>query len=484
MEYLATAGALIVLVLLFVRPAAGLCGILVFYPFMHFVPRLPAGLNAQTILVGTALVLTLIRVGVRFPPMRVTAPVLAFTFVMVMGFAVASAGVDYFDADFSTWNRFKAVKSRVFTSLLFFIVFWSARDPEKRQQLIESVSIGLLSVAAFAVGETFFGVAAPGERAEGLFGNANYTGDVLGIFLIVPLYLVRAGDMSATRRLFYLGVYGLCGVSLILTLTRAGWIAAFVGHAVWFLYERKQVAVVAAATVALCATIAYPLVPTIVRDRIEGSFGQSTKMYRLDGPLSRVKLEGSASTRLVLYRTGFDIWLDSPVWGHGLDTFRYLAKPYGAKYGLIGGKTPHSLPLKLATETGLVGIAGLAWIGGTLLFLGLRIWKRRDRERTMGPFLMAVAASALIVNLFHEDFMLSAISSGFFWTVFGVCARCRYSPVEAPAAAVAGRAPLPPPAGLPALTQGSGSRQLGVAPAAQAGASARGSSRSSSSAGS
>ena len=65
--------------------------------------------------------------------------------------------------------RFKAVKSRVFTSLLFFIVYWSARDPEKRQYLLEGVSVGLLSVAAFAVGETFFGVKAPGERIEGLF---------------------------------------------------------------------------------------------------------------------------------------------------------------------------------------------------------------------------------------------------------------------------------------------------------------------------
>jgi O-antigen ligase len=450
MEYLATAGALIVLILLVVRPAAGLCGIMMFYPFMHYVPRLPAGLNAQTILISTALVLTLIRVGVRFPPVRVTAPVLAFAFVMVMGFVVASVGVDYFDPYFNTWERFKAVKSRVFTSLLFFIVFWSARDPEKRQELLEGVSIGLLSVAAFAVGETFFGVRAPGERAEGLFGNANYTGDVLGIFLIVPLYLVRAGQMGSTRRLFYLGVYGLCGISLILTLTRAGWVAAFLGHAIWFLYERRQIAVVAAVTVVACATIAYPLLPSLVRDRIEGSFGAGSKVYRLDGALGKVQLEGSASTRLVLYRTGFDIWIDSPLWGHGLDTFRYLARPYGAKYGLIGGKTPHSLPLKLATETGLVGIAGLAWIGFTLLFTGLRVWSRKDPERTLGPLLLAVAASALTVNLFHEDFMLSAISSGFFWTVFGVCARCRYSPLGARAAPVPERVPLPSGARLPA----------------------------------
>lgn len=452
MEYLATAAAFVVLILLVVRPATGLCALMMFYPFVHYVPRLPAGLNAQTILITTALVLTLIRVGVRFPPVRVTAPVLAFVFVMVMGFVVASAGVDYFDAYFNTWERFKAVKSRVFTCLLFFIVYWSARDASKRQDLLEGVSIGLLSVAAFAVGETFFGVRSPGERAEGLFGNANYTGDVLGIFLIVPLYLVRAGEMSRTRRLFHLAIYGLCAVSLILTLTRAGWVAAFAGHAIWFLYERKQVAVVAAVTVLACATIAYPLVPSIVRDRIEGSFGTGSKNYRLDGALGKVKLEGSATTRLVLYSIGFDIWKDSPLWGHGLDTFRYLAKPYGAKYGLIGGKTPHSLPLKLATETGLVGIAGLVWIGMTLLFTGLRIWRRKDPERMLGPFLIAVSVSALTVNLFHEDFMLSAISSGFFWTVFGLCARCRYSPVEIPAMSLPARAPAPLPAGarLPA----------------------------------
>jgi hypothetical protein len=68
----------------------------------------------------------------------------------------------------------------------------------------------------------------------------------------------------------------------------------------------------------------------------------------------------------------------------------------------------------------------------------------------LGPLLLAIAASSLLVNLFHEDFMLSAISSGFFWTVFGVCARCRYSPIEAPAVSLPARAPLPAGARLPA----------------------------------
>jgi O-antigen ligase len=450
LEYVSIVGAAVVLILLFVRPAAGLAALMVYYPFIHHAPRLPAALNAQTILITAALVVTLIRVGMRFPPVRVTAPVLAFTFVIVMGFFVAGAGVDYFDPSFDTWERFKAVKSRVFTSLLFFIVYWNMRDPSRRQQLLEGLSVGLLFVGAFAVAETLLG--ASGMRPEGLFGNANYTGDVLGIFLIVPLFLARAGDLSKTRRLFYLGVYGVCAISLMLSQTRAGWLAAFAGHAIWFMYERKQVAVLAAVGVLLAGTVAYPLMPEIVRSRIEGTFGGGKKIYRLGGPLDNVQLEGSAATRLVLYRTGFDIWVDSPLWGHGLDTFRYLAKPYGAKYGLIGGKTPHSLPLKLLTETGLIGIFGLMWVGMTLVLLGMRIARRKDRERALGPLLIAVAFGTLVVNLFHEDFMLSSISSGFFWSVFGVCAKCRYAPAvpAAQSSPLAAPSRLAHPEGLPA----------------------------------
>jgi O-antigen ligase len=447
--YLSSVGALIVLIMIVVRPNAGLCALLVFYPFMHYVPRLPVGLNAQTILVATALVMMLIRVGLRFPPMTVTSPVLAFAFVLIMGFVVASAGVSYFDETWDVWYRLKAVKSRLFTSLLFFIVFWTARDPAKRQDLLEGASVGLLLVAGFAAAERFFGLSGPDRRLEGLFGNANFTGDVLGIFLIVPLYLVRAGDLSPMRRLFHLGVYGLCFVGLILSLTRAGWVGAFLGHAVWFMYERKQLAVVAVVTVALCASVAYPLLPEIVRSRIEGSFGGNRRNYKLEGALGQVRLEGSASTRLVLYRTGFDIWMDSPIWGHGLDTFRYLAKPYGRKYGLPAGKTPHSLPLKLITETGVVGIFGLFWMGLTLLAVGMRLAQRRDRERALGPLLLSVSLATLVVNLFHEDFMLSAISSGFFWTIFGLCAACRYAPAAA-AAPLPTRRPLPAGMGLPA----------------------------------
>jgi len=424
--------AVITFVLLVARSAWGLCALIVLYPLEDFVPRGPIpGFNAQTVLVGLALIVTLLKFGVRFPPIRVTAPMLAFAFIMVMGFSVASVGFDGFGPNFGFWTRAKGLKSRLFTALLFVIVYWWARDPKIRRNLLESVSVSLLVVASTVFLDLVTGASG---RPKGLFTNSNYTGDVLGIFLIVPVYLVRTADLSPRRRAFHCVAYGLAAISLLLTLARGAWLGAFASHCVWLFYERKQVAAIAVGATVLLATAAYPLVPTFVRDRIERTFEGGAKRYALGGALGQINLESSAATRLVLYRAGFEIWRESPLWGSGLETFRFKILEYGPKYGLFASKTTHSLPLKLVTEMGLIGLIGMFWSGLVLLSVGRRALRiRGDPENKLGALVIAVAISTFVANLFHGDFLLSATSSGYFWVIFGLVARYQYTAERAQA---------------------------------------------------
>jgi len=430
-DLLASGAALVVLGLLVVRTPLGVAALLAFYPFIHEVPRSPVpGLNAQTVLVGVGMLMTLVRTGVRFPPAPVTAPVVAFVLVILMGFCVAEAGFRGFDPDFDTWERIKAVKSRVFTTLVFCMSYWWARDPLERRRILESLSVGLLFCSAFAL--VGHGLSGSEDRAAGLFGNPNYLGDLLGVFLIVPLYLVRSDRLGPLARSFHAVVYALGFATLLLSLSRGAWLAAFAGHCVWLVYERRQLAVLALVALVLATTLAYPLVPRMVRNRVESTFAQSQRRYHIEG-LESFAVESSAGTRLVLYRIGYDVWLASPLWGHGLDTFPYLVATHGARYGMLAGKTSHSLPLKLLVETGLIGIAGFVWTGVVLLWLGRRLARLDVEDFKLGPLLLAVSAGAGVANVFHNDFLLSAISSAYFWAVLGSSAACCYAAEPEPA---------------------------------------------------
>ena len=422
LELLASLGAASVGVALLFRPQIGVCALLAWYPLLTEVPRLGPGLNAQTALIALALAVTLIRVGPRLPPIVATAPVLSFAFVIVMGFVVAGVASTIQDPEFSTWERFKAVKSRIFTALLFFAVYWWAREPDQRRKLLVGISLAVLAVGTAAIVD----FVASGGRASGLFENSNYSGAFLGIFSIVPVYLVRCASPSRASRAIHAAVYVVGAIGLILTQSRAAWLAAFLGHTVWLLYETRQLLVLSASALLLVSTIAYPLVPDLVRSRIEQTFAGSSTTY-LAGA-ERLGLDGSSGSRIVMYRIGFDLWLESPIWGHGLDSFRYMAGPAGLRYGFLSGKTAHSLPLKLATETGIIGLIALLHLAIAVFAIGRRAIRTGEPDRKLGVLLIAVGCATGACNMFHQDFLLSGLSSGLFWSLFGIVARRACAP--------------------------------------------------------
>ena len=418
-QYPAALFAVAVFVLLIWRTPIGVAALLVFYPIQQYVPRLGPGLNAQTILVGTALAMTLLRTGFRLPPIRVSGPVLFFVSVIFMGFAVAQVARTIDDPEFGTVERVMAVKSHLFTAILFFVAYWWGNQLEHRRAMLEGISFGLLLVASATVVDGLF---LGGRRAMGVFTNPNYTGAILGIFMIVPVYLFRASDLPRRRKIVHVAIWGVAGLALLFTRSRAGWLAGFLAHTAWLVYENVAVVGLSVAGGTLAATLAYPILPDFVRERIEFTFTGSKTVYA-----GAESLDGSSGIRIALYRSGFDLFVQSPLWGHGLDSFRYVVKDEGSKYGILKNKTAHSFPLTVMTELGLIGLASLAYLGTMVLLVGRKVWRCRDPDCYLGPALLAVGLAAVVLNLFHTDFLISPASTGYFWAVYGLAARRVYS---------------------------------------------------------
>ena len=120
LQMLATAAFAVVLVLLLWRPQVGILAFIIYYPLNDYVPRLPLpGFNAETLLLGVTGSMTLLRFGLRVPPLRYTAPLLAMLMTFLMSWGIASltqASVFHVEAD--TWGFFKIVKASLFPMLL------------------------------------------------------------------------------------------------------------------------------------------------------------------------------------------------------------------------------------------------------------------------------------------------------------------------------------------------------------------------------
>ena len=170
----------------------------------------------------------------------------------------------------------------------------------------------------------------------------------------------------------------------------------------------------------LALTVAFPLLPYSVRDRIEETFRIRNTVFQAAGASY---FETSAATRIVFYRIGGDMFLDSPIWGHGLGSFNLLTPEYGARYGMLQHKDPHSLITKLGTEMGLLGLGVFVWIAVLVVQLGRRLWREDEDESTLGPLLLAIGMALLVGNLVSTSFIHIHLISAFFWLLFGMAAR-------------------------------------------------------------
>ncbi|MGH9889137.1 MAG: hypothetical protein ACREBE_26625, partial [bacterium] len=268
LQYLYGPLALITLGLLFWRPALGIALLVAIFPMDPWGPRLPVpGVNTETILIGVALAVTVLRFGARLPPLRYSAPIVAFITVMFMAFAVSipwarsMQGVDGVPA---VWVIFKTWKSISFTAFLFFSVYWWCRTEEDRARVLQGLCIGLFlsSVAGildFAIDINPFGIEG---RASGFVADPNALAESIGSMMFVPLYLIMRGrEFSVTWRAFAAGCYALSALVIVISLSRGNWIAFLAAHFVFLLLVNRALLVGAIVAFLLVVTIGFPLLP-------------------------------------------------------------------------------------------------------------------------------------------------------------------------------------------------------------------------------
>jgi O-antigen ligase len=272
----------------------------------------------------------------------------------------------------------------------------------------------------------------PYFRVNSLFFDPN----IYGRFLALTMIALAATLLWSSRRRTIVIVTVALGVlwaGLVLSLSQSSFAALLGGLAVLAALRWSARPVLAAGAVAAAAAIAVVLLAP-------GVLEIDTR--------SDAALDKATSGRLDLVRGGLSMARDRPVWGFGSGSF---AERYRDREGVRSERVAaisHTIPLTVAAEQGVIGLAGyLALVVAALLLvfdrLGARLRRGPPGVAEVGAAAVAAAFCALVL---HTLVYAAWLEDPLTWTLLALAAGLRHQPASGPAAERVTGAEAPPAA--------------------------------------
>ncbi len=299
-------------------------------------------------------------------------------------------------------------------------------------QFIEGQAVSIISwPRLYAVGEPDSSVIGVGPeqyllRAYGTFSHPNLLGGFLVISLLAALWLIWN---EARKWRWLAGIAAmLSATGLALSFSRSAWVGLLVAAGGGFLlwlnrarplpsaqYSSKRAARRALEqtppTSFLRRNVGWLLLITAALFAIALFVpGVQSRLFGLNQPLEQRSIE----ERVGYAETALQIFSSSPVWGVGLNNFTVVQV---AQHPVIESVWPvHNVPLLIAAEMGLIGLAFWLMLPLALALEGWRYFIRRQNWTGW-----AAACLALLVISQFDHYLWSLPQGQFlFFAVFGI----------------------------------------------------------------
>jgi O-antigen ligase len=188
-------------------------------------------------------------------------------------------------------------------------------------------------------------------------------------FYMVLMILTAYARFSVRGQLRYLALCGIFGVWLVLTVTRIALLGALAGLAgaalLVLLVDRNYRAGLGAAAIAIAITI--PLLPAVL-SRTFGFVPTPMELWQLVQNPVEMYHSMHWLGREMIWPIVFSVFLQNPIFGLGLGSQTAVVSLYIPPEG---GQIVHNEYLRLAMDTGMVGVALyaaaiLAWVAGVV----------------------------------------------------------------------------------------------------------------------
>jgi O-antigen ligase len=163
------------------------------------------------------------------------------------------------------------------------------------------------------------------------------------------------------------------------------------------LLSRRRFYLIAGLIVALALS---PLIiPRVAKERIAFTFMQPETKGQIQ--FGKVRLDTSASARVIGYKQGLSDWRKSPILGYGVTGYMFMDAQYP----------------RILVETGIVGLLAFAWLIYALFRLGINTWRdaQDDLVRGLSVGLIAGLVGLLVHAIGANTFIIVRIMEPFWF---------------------------------------------------------------------
>jgi hypothetical protein len=283
--------------------------------------------------------------------------------------------------------------------IVFFMVVNYVETPDQAKRLLFCLFLTCFIVSMYGLIQIPGGerVSAPFEGAR---GEPNTFGGYLVFMGAVAVALIdHLKDMRVRLGLAVLLVVLL--ISLIYTQSRASYLAVIPAYLVFSLLSRRRFYLIAGLIVALALS---PLIiPRVAKERIAFTFMQPEEKGQIQ--FGKVRIDTSASARIIGYKKGFSDWRKSPILGYGVTGHHFMDAQYP----------------RILVETGIVGMLAFAWLVYAIFQMALNTWRyaQEDLLRGLSVGLIAGFVGLLVHAIGANTFIIVRIMEPF-WFVTGI----------------------------------------------------------------
>ena len=248
----------------------------------------------------------------------------------------------------------------------------------------------------------------PGARATAGFKAPNGLGAYLTVAAPMIFTWIFKRNVSFKYRSLVALLFFLVTWSLAVTFSRGAWSTAFLGIIFFVLLltfpEKRRafyfVFVVVLILVVLCGLLGFIL----TRDWQNSSLRYDTISWRLH-----------------IWKDALKMIEDSPIFGHGINTFMQVFEKYRSDRG-ANPTYAHNSYLQLTVETGIIGLVSFLWILGNL-FRWASSYISRHGTRSDDLILPALGVwsgiTAFLLQSFFDNQFYSLQLSVYLWFMIG-----------------------------------------------------------------
>jgi O-antigen ligase len=368
-------------VLIFTKPELGLYILALVIPVGKFTfPGLPFKMTAADVIIILILISWLLRKLVYEKRYAVVKDKL---FIFLVLFATFS-GLSILNSHSKLSSFFEFIQTVEYFVIIPYLIFDLIKNTKQIRKILW---IFVLTGGLFSLYGIYEGIVL-GVRSASLAGHPNAFGIYLA--MIIPIgYSLFLTEVRKDKKVILIALIILCGISLLATLSRAGWLAAFVSLLmINYKIGVKRSLLIGSVALLIFVIIGSFYLPVQIKDRF-----MTFTSHEHD----------TTGGRIEQYENAFDMIRMHPFLGVGLNE--------AVRYNLVteteGGPKiyaeMHNFYLAIASERGLVALFFF------LIFIGIylaEIWSKCSFASRYGPYFMAMFASSLAFlfgNMFHNS---------------------------------------------------------------------------------